>query len=65
MSNRALTVLIIVVIAFAFSIFFYRAWYLSEPEPDKDAPIEAAKEEARKPRIRVVMTRCARVYGRT
>lgn len=65
MSNRGLTALIIVVIALAFSFLLYRTWFVAEPSPEQSGPAEAVKDEARKPRIRVVMTRCARVAGRT
>ncbi len=65
MSNRALAALIVIVVLLVLGGLLYRAYFMDEAvEPGVLAPTEE-KSEQRRPRVKVVVTACRRVYGRT
>lgn len=65
MTNRALTALIIGVLIVVLGGLWYRAWQLERPARGPGQNAREEPEAKRRPQVRVEMTRCRRVYGRT
>lgn len=65
MSNRNITILIVVTIILVFGVYFYFLYFQDNGQAEQIGASVPKKEEKTDPRFRVTLTGCARVRDRT